>query len=268
MRILITGASGFIGSSLVRAMPESKYQLFLASRSSKKYIFQENINSYHQVNWSSKTEMDALCQNIDLIVHAAGINAIDAQNDPEDAEFFNGVVTSNLIDAAIKAQVKRFIYFSTAHVYRSPLEGTINESSAINNPHAYATSHITGEQAVINAANSSLIDGLVLRVSNVFGAPSIPNSNCWNLFVNNLCMQAIKDEKLRVTGNPLAFLREHQKIFKSKLDLLQSQDSKGRELEKLCYQSSLYDFFQIETNNSTIAEIQNLLHFCKQELIK
>ena len=314
MRILITGASGFIGSSLVRAMPESKYQLFLASRSSKKYIFQENINSYHQVNWSSKTEMDALCQNIDLIVHAAGINAIDAQNDPEDAEFFNGVVTSNLIDAAIKAQVKRFIYFSTAHVYRSPLEGTINESSAINNPHAYATSHITGEQAVINAANSSLIDGLVLRVSNVFGAPSIPNSNCWNLFVNNLCMQAIKDEKLRVTGNPLqerdfiairdlcsividlinyrdlfhpnsvvnigsgqsytlqnialAILREHQKIFKSKLDLLQSQDSKGRELEKLCYQSSLYDFFQIETNNSTIAEIQNLLHFCKEELIK
>ena len=203
MRILITGATGFIGSSLVRALSDSKYQLFLASRSPNKYIFQDNINLYHEVNWGSQEELNALCQDIDLILHAAGVNAHDSEKDPENAKFFNGTLTSNLIDSAIKSEVKRFIYFSTAHVYKSPLVGTITENCHPRNSHPYATSHILGEQAVINATNSSLIDGLVLRVSNVFGIPSIPNRNCWNLFINNVCRQAAKEGKLVIKGNPL-----------------------------------------------------------------
>ena len=92
--------------------------------------------------------------------------------------------------------------------------------------------------------------------------------NYRDLFHPNSVVNIGSGQSYTLQNMALAILREHQKIFKSKLDLLQSQDSKGRELEKLCYQSSLYDFFQIETNNSTIAKDSKFIAFLQTRIDK
>jgi len=220
MRILITGASGFIGSSLVVRLADPKYNLYLASRSSEEYFSQSNICKFHQVNWNSQQDLQEICKNIDVIIHAAGMNANDSLKDPLNAEFFNGTVTTNLVNAAVASKVNRFIFLSTAHVYKSPLEGKILESNNLTNSHPYATSHVSGENAVLDAAKNSFIDGLVLRVSNVFGTPEIENINCWDLFVNNLCMQAFTKSQLKITGNPF-----QERDFIAKTDFVKVLDN-------------------------------------------
>jgi UDP-glucose 4-epimerase len=53
-------------------------------------------------------------------------------------------------------------------------------------------SKFAGEMFVMNAIEQQAIKGVVLRISNVVGAPVTPFANCWDLLVNDICMQVIK----------------------------------------------------------------------------
>ena len=133
---------------------------------------------------------------VDVIVHAAGMNAQECAKNPEHALAVNGVATAELVNAAVIQGVKKFIYLSTAHVYSAPLVGTITEKSQTTNLHPYATSHLAGESSVLAAHQSDNIDGIVLRLSNSFGAPTHKLVNCWMLLINDLCQQAVMNGKL------------------------------------------------------------------------
>ena len=133
---------------------------------------------------------------MDVVVHAAGMNAQECAADSIAALEFNGVATARLLEAAIRSGVERFIYLSTAHVYASPLSGMITENVCPRNMHPYATSHLAGENAVLCERQRARIGGIVLRLSNTFGAPMHKDVNCWSLLVNDLCRQAILERKL------------------------------------------------------------------------
>jgi UDP-glucose 4-epimerase len=100
------------------------------------------------------------------------------------------------VAAATRASVKKFIYLSSAHVYANPLVGTITEETCPRNLHPYATSHLAGEQSVLSAHSRDELQGIVLRLSNAFGAPMHNDTNCWVLLVNDLCKQALETRKL------------------------------------------------------------------------
>jgi UDP-glucose 4-epimerase len=130
------------------------------------------------------------------------MNAQDSVANPVEALAFNGLATAHLLDAGCKNGVKRFLYLSTAHVYGSPLEGTITEETCARNLNPYATSHLAGESAVLHATQTKQIEGIVLRLSNAFGAPAHAEANCWMLLVNDLCRQSVnlRSMTLRSTG--------------------------------------------------------------------
>jgi UDP-glucose 4-epimerase len=136
-----------------------------------------------------------------VVIQAAGMNAQDSAADPVAALAFNGLATARLVATASRVGVKRFIYISTAHVYANPLVGNINEDTCPRNLHPYATSHLAGEHAVLNAGESGHIHGIVLRISNAFGAPMQKDVNCWMLLVNDLCRQAIQLRKLILSSS-------------------------------------------------------------------
>lgn len=149
-----------------------------------------------QIIWDGSSALDQSCNGVDVVIHAAGINAQDCASDPVAALAFNGTATARLVAAAIRAGVKKFIYLSTAHVYASPLVGTITEERCPRNLHPYATSHLAGEHTILGASQQRQIQGIVLRLSNVFGAPMHRDVNCWMLLANDLCKQAVQTRKL------------------------------------------------------------------------
>lgn len=196
MRILITGGFGFIGGRLGQYLQENGHQVILGSRKAicpPEWLPHAEVA---QIDWSDSRALKQICSRVDVVIQAAGMNAQDCASDPVAALEFNGLVTARLVAAASRVGVKRFIYLSTAHVYASPLVGTITEETCPRNLHPYATSHLAGEHAVLSANQRGQIEGIVLRLSNAFGAPVHKDVNCWMLLVNDLCKQAVQTRKL------------------------------------------------------------------------
>jgi UDP-glucose 4-epimerase len=196
LRILIPGGFGFVGGRLAVHLAQAGHEIVLGSRnviSPRVWMPQAEVA---QIVWDDDRALELSCNGFDVVIQAAGMNAQDCAIDPVAALAFNGVSTARLVAAACRAGVKKFIYLSTAHVYASPLVGIITEETCPRNLHPYATSQLAGEHAVLNASRFGKIEGIVLRLSNAFGAPMDKDVNCWMLLVNDLCKQAVQTRKL------------------------------------------------------------------------
>ena len=204
MNILITGASGYLGGRITQYLSglQNNQIVFGSSR----IIKNDNLPLYYksvQTIWNSPKELKSICSGIDVIIHLAGMNSIDSSADPKRAFEFNRVATGNLLNAAITSGVKRFIFFSTAHVYSNNLKGIITEKTFPNSTHPYSLSHLAGEEIVLNANKENKIEGIVLRLSNSYGPPFNKQANCWMLLVNDLCKQIVTKGQMKLTSSGL-----------------------------------------------------------------
>lgn len=203
-RILITGGLGYVGGRVAQYLAQNtSYNLRLGSRSSTQSPAWLNNGEVVSMNLFDMASLEKACRDVVHIIHFAALNEIESLNDPEQALLINGLGSLKLLKAAIQADVKRFIYFSTAHVYGSPLEGTLSENSIPRPQHPYAISHRTAEDFVLSAKDKGEIEGIVVRLSNGIGAPERPEVNRWTLLVNDLCKQAVCQKKLILRSSGL-----------------------------------------------------------------
>lgn len=196
-KVLITGGFGFLGGRIAcEAARQASWQVRLASR-----------RDFNSPSWLPEAEVapfdllkpetfDNALKEVRAVVHLAAINEAESREFPERAVEVNTLGTLRLLNAAIRAGVERFIYFSTAHVYGSPLAGHITECSLARPIHPYAITHHAAEEFVLAARDKGSIQGIVLRQSNGFGAPTHMGADCWMLLVNDLCRQAVRDKKM------------------------------------------------------------------------
>lgn len=119
MKILITGASGFIGSFIVEEALRRGFETWAAVRgSSKKDFLQDNRIHFIELNLSSEEQLVARLKEhqFDYVVHAAGVTKCLNNSD-----FFriNTEGTKHLVQALMKTQqpLKRFVYLSSLSVY-------------------------------------------------------------------------------------------------------------------------------------------------------
>ena len=206
MQVLITGGFGYIGGRVAQQLIKIGHQVTLGS--SKHYHKNPEWlpeSKLKKIEWNNSSSLEEACNNVDVIIHAAGMNAQECLAHPEAALEFNGVATERLVNIACLKKVSKIIYLSTAHVYCSPLAGVISEKTCPANLHPYATSHLAGEHAVLRAHHSRKIQGIVLRLSNVFGTPAHKDVNCWMLLVNDLCRQLIETKELKLISTGMQF---------------------------------------------------------------
>ena len=110
MRVLITGGFGFVGGRLGKHLIDRSYEVILGSRKFQKPPNWLPKAKVVKTDWKNKSALFDLCAGVDVLVHAAGMNAQDCVAYPEKALAFNGNTTSNLVGSALKAGVKKFIY--------------------------------------------------------------------------------------------------------------------------------------------------------------
>lgn len=202
-RILITGGYGYLGGRVAQHLQQAGHQIILGSRtlrSSPDWLPQAEVV---HTDWLDRSTMEQICAGVDVVIQAAGMNAQDCEADPVAALEFNGLASARLVAAASRVGVRRIIYLSTAHVYASPLAGDITEDTCPRNLHPYATSHVAAENVVMSASARGEIEGIVMRLSNAFGAPAHMDVNAWMLLVNDLCRQAVQSRKLLLRSSGL-----------------------------------------------------------------
>lgn len=202
--VLITGGFGYLGGRIAGAIAsETGWHIRLGSRvhrSSPPWL--PKAETVH-LDVTRPDTLDAALRNVQAVVHLAAINEIESAADHRKAIEVNTMGSLYLLEAVIRASVERLIYFSTAHVYGAPLAGHITERSLPRPIHPYAISHHAAEEFVLAAHDNDSILGIVVRLSNAFGAPTHLGVDRWTLLVNDLCRQAASQKTIVLRSSGL-----------------------------------------------------------------
>ena len=198
-KILITGGMGFVGGRLAKRLAETN-ELYLSSRKIPDKNKLRLFGNVTPVDHQSLLQPDKFPE-VDTVIHLASLNEWDSVKFPSEAIRVNLDETRIILENSISRNVKRFIFFSTAHIYGAPLVGNITESSLPRPAHPYAITHRSAEDYVIAAGLQNRINGVVLRLSNSFGAPLSADVNRWTLLANDLCRQAVEKGRMKLLSN-------------------------------------------------------------------
>jgi UDP-glucose 4-epimerase len=196
-RVLITGGFGYLGGRIaVEIAREAFCTVWLGSR--KRQPAPAWLPEAFTVGTDVQepASLSAAMRDIDAVVHLAAMNENECIASPDRAVMINTLGTLNVLRAAIDAGVERLVYFSTAHVYGAPLAGHITEETLPRPIHPYAITHHAAEDFVLAAHDQKRITGIVVRLSNGFGAPTHPDVDRWTLLVNDMCRQAARAGKM------------------------------------------------------------------------
>jgi UDP-glucose 4-epimerase len=201
MNILVTGGRGYLGGRIARSFLDLGHTVSISTRQHVKGNFSGKSIKFIDLDWSSPGHLAQACKGMDVVIHAAGMNAEDCLSHPDLAIEFNGNATERLAIASEQSGVKKFIYISTARVYSDQLANFIDENSPTRNKHPYATSHLLGERGVIYSKNLGKMQRCVLRLSNVYGKPEEKRANCWKLVVNDMARQVSEHGSILLKTN-------------------------------------------------------------------
>lgn len=164
-RVLITGANGFVGSSLAEHLCRKKeYNILLTSRSS-------NTSSldlpFIQKDLLDKN-LDDLFDDIHTVIHCAAQTGLSANEALFEQNNFQA--TKNLINACLKHRVKRFIFLSSPSIYLTPEpQAKIKEKDIPTKMQtAYAVSKINCE-LYLEAVQSFFETAIILRPATLYG---------------------------------------------------------------------------------------------------
>jgi UDP-glucose 4-epimerase len=202
--VLISGGLGYLGGRIAKYLLDSGFQVRIGSSRSHPDVPSDLLSCEIVIcDLSDKRSLENACKNVSSIIHLASLNAQECDHDPEAALLINGLGTLNLLNAAKKMGITKFVYFSTAHVYGSPLQGIIDENSTPRPIHDYAITHRLAEDYVLQANSNKDITGSILRLTNSVGSPLNSKANCWMLVVNDLCKQTVLNQSMELHSDEL-----------------------------------------------------------------
>ena len=172
MNILITGASGFIGSFIVEEALRQGFETWAAVRgsSSRQFLTDERIN-FIELNLSSEEQLKEQLKDyqFDYVVHAAGVTKC---LNKADFHRINTEGTQNLVRAiqALKMPLHRFVYISSLSIMGAIREQQpyteILESDEAKPNTAYGRSKLEAEQWLDTVEDLPYV---ILRPTGVYG---------------------------------------------------------------------------------------------------
>lgn len=173
--ILITGAAGFIGSTLMQSQRlADQYALIGHIREPLNANGHKSAPHYWHGALNQISSHDLQQANVKTIIHLAGRahhTNIDASNEAEDRQAHfatNQETTIELAQTAAAAGVTRLIFLSTIGVHGQESQIPLTESSPTNPSNAYTESKLAAEQALRQIAQETQMDVTIIRPPMVY----------------------------------------------------------------------------------------------------
>lgn len=195
MRVLVTGALGYVGGRLCESLRALGHAVIASARSvpppAQAWAEQFELRLADVL----RDDLGELVRDVEAIVHLASLDEREAERSPGEALLVSGEGTRRLLEAAARAHVRRTIFFSTFHVYGPSAPPRIDEHTATYAAHPYAIAHQAGEGFCLQAAQRGQ-STVCVRLSNGYGAPSWADVDRWSLAHNDFCRQAVRHDKI------------------------------------------------------------------------
>jgi UDP-glucose 4-epimerase len=166
---LVTGVAGFVGSNLAKRLLDRGYTVRGIDNLSAGTL--ENVDErveFHQVDIRDP-QIQRLCEGAGTVFHLAAKNCLtDCLANPLEAASVNVVGTMNVLDAARKAKVPKFIYADTSAEYEGISRFPTNEEK-IRPIGVYAVSKHGGAAFCESYRELYAMNITILRYFNVYG---------------------------------------------------------------------------------------------------
>lgn len=187
-KILITGASGFIGINLVKSLSHAEFEIVAFTGD----LVEKNVCA------------DFIKQNtpFDVFIHLAAISSVPEGEGNISGLFITNVAGTNIVLESLAkfAPNAQFIFASSAQVYKAPsVELKLKEDSELLPQNAYARSKLSCERIIQDYCNNFNLRSTTLRFFN-----HSHKSQSTHFFLPSLysqCLQAINNKQSKVTLN-------------------------------------------------------------------
>jgi UDP-glucose 4-epimerase len=174
MTVLVTGGAGYIGSHMVHALADAGDSVVVIDNLSTGFsaFLPEGAPLFiGDAADENLVEGVVAAHGVDAIIHFAGSVVVpDSVRDPLAYYRNNTMTTRNLLNAAVKCGVKRFIFSSTAAVYGNPDIMPVTEEAPTRPLSPYGSSKLMSEIMLHDVASAHAMNVVVLRYFNVAGA--------------------------------------------------------------------------------------------------
>jgi nucleoside-diphosphate-sugar epimerase len=161
--VLVTGATGFVGSHLVRdARAAGLNTIALTRRPTPSAGAQRVVTG-----WSVPALTQAL-EHVDVVIHGAAVVPRPGERDQAYTRF-NIEETRNLIEACKAQRVRRIVYLSTVKVYGESSFVPMDEQTRVAPRGVYASTKLAAERLLAQAEREGGPELVILRLCSVFG---------------------------------------------------------------------------------------------------
>jgi nucleoside-diphosphate-sugar epimerase len=190
-KVLITGANGFIGNTLMRYYKTQKVPVVGIDLIG-------NDGDIVQGDIANPETISHLLESCDVVVHTAAL----VSNSIADSDMWrvNVLATRNLIAAAEKYKVRRFVQLSSIVAYGNAAEGELDEDQPVHaDGGSYVLTKLASEHTVLAAQAKSSLELVIIRPGDVYG----PGSRPWII----LPLEAINKGQFMLPAKGKGFFR-------------------------------------------------------------
>lgn len=176
-RVVLTGASGFIGRHLVEYLArQAQILLVLVVRQPLSWVAPAGVVVRQIADFRDEAAWKNLLQPADIVIHLAGLAHRDLPAELQVEGFFeaNVATTRAIAQAAAQQQISNLIFISSIGVYGSSRDDIVGPDSAVHPDHPYAESKLAAELALLSVPNRHY-NCTILRLPLVYGADAPGN---------------------------------------------------------------------------------------------
>jgi len=154
--------------------------------------------SADMISPSSLSRLEVPC---DVLVHLAATSHAFCRSHPTESAQINIAGTEHLITRLLTGGLKHVVFVSTIHVYGTPEQPLITESSPTKPASEYAAQRLATEELLAKLCEKAGIGYTILRLSNAVGWVPNPEGESWNLIGNFICREAARSGHVRLNGD-------------------------------------------------------------------
>jgi len=205
--IVVTGGSGYIGSSLIEKLRGKTKRLICVSRKNLK--LDKGVENW-KLDITDYTSWKKIVGEADIIFHLACNTSIyEAEKNPSENLMVNLFPITLLINAAKElSRIPRVVFASTASVYGLTDSNPTTEKVNPNPITFYCLHKFFGEKKLTMATQNNIISGISLRLSNVYGKSLNESSLEDRGIINKITKMSINGKNLQIYDNG-GYLRDY-----------------------------------------------------------
>lgn len=199
MKVLLTGAGGYVGNSLVQFFAERGTEVY-ALYNSTFPAHMDTLPRVHLIQADLGIKIEDL-EPVDIIIHCATVHPFSRRL-PNALDYVDSNInaTRNLLDYGLSCSAKLFIYLSTVTIHGNILVKELNENTPQHEPNLLGMTKYLAERVVETYADR--LPSVILRLPGIVGPELLALQRPW---LCSVLQKAIRNEPIRIFNGSSPF---------------------------------------------------------------